>query len=74
MTAARFGDRFVGDGHAKLFVQFPSGTKFKGVDVGVADAVVNVEREEKVEEVDADAEGEERVGEVDADVKGEKDI
>lgn len=74
MTAARFGDLFVAHGYAKLFVQFPSGTKFKGGDVGVEDAVVNVEREEKVEEVDADAEVDEKVEAVDADVKGEKDI
>lgn len=49
-----------------------------GGHVGVEDAVVNVEREEKVEEVvdaDADAEGEGKViREVDADVKGGKEI
>lgn len=59
-------------------MQFPSGTKFMGGHVGVEDAVVNVEREEKVEEVvdaDADAEGEGKViREVDADVKGEREI
>lgn len=53
MTAARFGDLFVGHGYAKLFVQFPSGG-----DVGVEDAVVNVEGGEKIEEVDADVKGE----------------
>lgn len=55
-------------------MQFPSGTKFKGGNVGVEDAVVNVEREEKVEEIDADAEGEGKVEEVDANVKGGEEI
>lgn len=59
-TAARFGDRFVGDWFAKFRVQFPSGTKFRG---GVEEVVVNVEIEEKVEEVDVNAEGEEEVEE-----------
>ena len=53
MTAARFGDLFVGDWYAKSFVQFPFGTRFRGgvVDVEI-NGVVNVELEEKVEAVD----------------------
>lgn len=56
VTAARFGDPFVGDWFHKFFVQFPSGTEFGGGDVGVEEVVENVEREEKVEEVDVSVE------------------
>lgn len=56
MTAARLGDLFVGEWSAKSFVQFPFGTRFRGVvAVGVEiNGVVNVELDEKVEEVDVE--------------------
>ncbi len=65
VTAAGFGDLFVGDWFATFFVQLPSGTKFKGGDVGVEEVVDNIEREEKVEEVVVNVEREEKVEEVD---------
>lgn len=55
MTAARFGDLFVGHWYAESFVQFPFGTRFGGGVVGVEiNGVLNVEREEKVDEVDVE--------------------
>lgn len=65
VTAARFGDPFVGDWFTKFLVQFLSGTKFRGEDVGVEEVVVNIEREEKVEEVAVNVEREVKVEEVD---------
>lgn len=56
--AASFGGRFVREWFAKFLVEFPPGIKVRCGDV-------NVEREEKVEEVDTDVEGKEKVEKAD---------